>query len=117
MNAIASGSPSAAGEGNAQGSFPDVHKAQLPAYASEQSQSQSQPRARTELLHYVLTNGESIGDLDLLYASERRWFTVRALKNSTVLELSQEKFRKFCVSNPDALLLFLRLAVGRWLSL
>ena len=66
-----------------------------------------------ELLHYELAAGESIGDLDLLYASEQRRFTVRAIKASTVLELSQDKFRKFCVENPDALLLFLRLAVGR----
>jgi hypothetical protein len=69
--------------------------------------------AETEWMHYPLTAGESIGDIDLLYASKRRRFTVKAIKNSTVLELSQEKFHDFCVHHPDALLLFLRLAVGR----
>ena len=44
----------------------------------------------TEWMHYQLTAGESIGDIDLLYASKRRRFTVKAIKHSTVLELSQE---------------------------
>jgi hypothetical protein len=40
-----------------------------------------------EVLHYELTVGESIGDLDLIHASTHRRFTVRAFSNALVLEV------------------------------
>ena len=51
------------------------------------------PGDNTELLHYELIPGESIGDIDLLYARHSRSFTVRASTPSTVLQLSQASTR------------------------
>ena len=51
------------------------------------------PGDATELLHYELIPGESIGDIDLLYARHSRSFTVRASTPSTVLQLSQASTR------------------------
>ena len=52
-----------------------------------------QPGEARELLHYELIPGESIGDIDLLYARHSRSFTVRASTPSTVLQLSQASTR------------------------
>ena len=51
------------------------------------------PGEARELLHYELIPGESIGDIDLLYARHSRSFTVRASTPSTVLQLSQASTR------------------------
>mmetsp|Transcript_7222 Transcript_7222/g.17945 ORF Transcript_7222/g.17945 Transcript_7222/m.17945 type:complete len:1179 (+) Transcript_7222:174-3710(+) len=68
-----------------------------------------------EMPKYHMLQGESIGDMDLVSLSSinRRKVSVRASKSSLVMQLTQEAWGRFCCQNPHALLLFLRLAIGR----
>eukprot|EP00960_Hanusia_phi_P027165 746673-Hanusia_phi.AAC.3 len=52
--------------------------------------------AEEEFLNYKLSQGESIGDLELIYMSEVRTCSVRALTIATILRISQSDFKTFC---------------------
>ncbi|EKX48054.1 hypothetical protein GUITHDRAFT_106135 [Guillardia theta CCMP2712] len=49
-----------------------------------------------EFLNYKLSQGESIGDLELIYMSDVRTCSVRALTSATILRISQNDFKTFC---------------------
>jgi CRP-like cAMP-binding protein len=68
-----------------------------------------------EIFKYSLTSGESVGDLDLVCdpSTKSRGMTVRVEQDSLVMQLKQASWKHFCSSNPHALLLYLRLAIGR----
>lgn len=68
-----------------------------------------------EIFKYSLTSGESVGDLDLVCdpSTKKRGMTVRVEQDSLVMQLKQASWKHFCSSNPHALLLYLRLAIGR----